>query len=123
MTIGGLGASGYMPIRAITSAKFRPAARTSTMTSPSAACGSGRSWTCRTDGSPWEVVTTARMSVAQQRRVGLLGLALPERAGQQRAREEHRQHAGEQAPDADPHRCADAQRARRAVLGNAAVAV
>src|SRR5204862_155222 len=62
MTIGGLGASGYRPMRAITSAKFSPAALTSTMTWPGPGTGSGRSSTRSTEGSPWLVMTTARMT-------------------------------------------------------------
>src|SRR4051812_10300603 len=106
MTMGGLGASGYRPMRAITSAKFSPAALTSTITSPSRATGSGRSSTRSTEVSPWPVLTTARMDETLGEQLGrrLLGAPLPERTGQQHARDEHRDHAGEQAADADPHR-------------------
>src|SRR4051812_14407600 len=62
MIIGGLGASWYSPMRAITSAKLRPAALTSTTTWPSAATGSGRSSTRSTEVSPCEVLTTARIA-------------------------------------------------------------
>src|SRR5947209_6050264 len=44
----------------MTSAKLMPQARTSMRTSPGPGDGSGRSWTCRTEGSPWRVMTTAR---------------------------------------------------------------
>src|SRR3954462_1841618 len=122
MTIGGLGASGYIPIRAITSAKFSPAARTSMTTSPSPACGSGRSSTFSTDGSPWAVLTTARMS-AEQGGVGLFGAALPERRVQRRTRDQHGHDPGDEAPDADPHGRAHPQQARRVVVGDEPVVV
>src|SRR3954469_4957943 len=47
-------------MRAMTSAKFRPAAWTSTRTWPGPGAGSGRCSTRSTEGSPWLVMTTAR---------------------------------------------------------------
>src|SRR3954452_22272254 len=128
MTIGGLGASGYMPMRAITSAKFSPAALTSTTTWSPLATGSGRSSTRSTEGSPCPVVTTARMTAmldvsGQQRRIRLLGAPLPERAGQQRARQEHREDARDERSDADPDRRPDPEQARRVVVGDEPVVV
>src|SRR3954469_6636868 len=118
MTIGGLGASGYRPMRAITSAKFRPAALTSTTTWSSLATGSGRSSTRSTDGSPCSVVMTARIRTMLGEQVGrcLLGAPPPERRRQQHARHEHREHARKEPADADPHRRADAPQRRRDVL-------
>src|SRR4051794_31186411 len=46
----------------MTSAKLMPAARTSMRTCPGPGDGSGRSCTCRTEGSPCWVMTTARMA-------------------------------------------------------------
>src|SRR4051794_10776000 len=49
-------------MRAMTSAKFSPAALTSMATSSGPGCGSGRSSTLRTSGPPCLVMTTARKS-------------------------------------------------------------
>src|ERR1700674_2718265 len=57
-TQGGLGASGYRPIRAMTSAKFTPAAATSIRSCPGPSSGSGRSCTSSTPGPPCLVMTT-----------------------------------------------------------------
>src|SRR4051812_36894435 len=125
MIIGGLGASWYSPMRAITSAKFSPAALTSTTTWPSPATGSGRSSTRSTEVSPCEVLTTARTyrTLGQQLRRCLLGAPVPEGPGQQRTGDEHRDDAGEQPADADPDRRPDAPQAGRVVVRDEAVVV
>src|SRR3954454_18964867 len=46
----------------MTSAKLMPDALTSIRAWPGPGWGSGRSWTCRTEGSPCLVMTTARMA-------------------------------------------------------------
>src|SRR5204862_439226 len=61
-THGTFGASGYIPIRAIVSAKLIPAARTAIRISPAPTVGSGRSCTRSTSGGPTLVSTTARMA-------------------------------------------------------------
>src|SRR5215469_5879440 len=58
---GGLGASGYSPCRAITSAKLSPAACTRTRTWPGPGCGSGVSRTARTSGPPLFMIQMARI--------------------------------------------------------------
>src|ERR1700752_5350623 len=51
-----------MPTRARGSAKLTPAARTAPRSCPGpGGGGSGRCWTCKTDGSPCLVMTTARI--------------------------------------------------------------
>src|SRR4029453_5632706 len=62
---GGLGASGYRPCRAITSAKFSPAACTRTRTWPGPTCGSGVSRTANVSGPPVLVIQTARIQLSR----------------------------------------------------------
>src|SRR5436190_16511428 len=61
-THGTFGASGYIPIRAIVSAKLIPAARTAIRISPAPTVGSGRSCTRSTSGGPTLASTTARLA-------------------------------------------------------------
>src|SRR3954454_16735209 len=114
-------------MRAMTSAKFRPAARTSTRTWPGPGTGSGRSWTCRTSGPPCLVMTTARMPPTLrhlQVRAGVLDLGLEDaRLGKLRAvpeerpvgdpRDDHQHDTEQQHRDPDGDRDLDAPQRRR----------
>src|SRR5215213_1028473 len=80
-THGSFGASGYIPIRAIVSAKLIPAARTATRTSPGPTGGSGRSCTFSTSGGPTSVSTTARTGPTLSPRAGARGLEVDRAPG------------------------------------------
>src|SRR3954454_12096129 len=106
-----------MPCRAMTSAKFSPAAPTSTRTWPGPTTGSGRSWTARTSGPPNFVMTTARMAPTlslEQPRRRHLGPPREERAVLDPA-DEHQHDAEEQHPDTNGDRHLDAGQGRRVV--------
>src|SRR3954447_12903918 len=53
-----------------------PAAFTATRTSPAPGCGSGRSWTFRTSGPPYSVMTSARTRRSGREASGGARLAL-----------------------------------------------
>src|SRR3954447_21681726 len=112
-------------MRAMTSAKFSPAALTSTRTWPGPGTGSGRSWTSSTSGPPCLVMTIARMGATLlvveelgarvfHRRLEDPGLGgLEERAAaEERPVEDpadgHQDDAEQQHPDADRDRHLDA---------------
>src|SRR6516225_3136113 len=67
MTHGSLGASGYSPCAAITSAKFSPAARTRIRTWPGPGSGSAVSRTSRPSGPPAQVVFQQRERAGKAR--------------------------------------------------------
>src|SRR3954447_5767891 len=101
----------------MTSAKFSPAAATSTRTCPAPSAGSGRSWTCRTSGGPCLVMTTARMAptlTVEQARRRDLALELEERGMPVGPPDEHQHGPEQQEADPDDQRRAEAEDRRRA---------
>src|SRR5215218_10126915 len=108
------------------SAKLMPAALTSIRTCPSRACGSGRSWTCRTSGGPFWVMTTARnapqaysASGSGSHGRGDLGPGAEELAVPGQVPDHHQDGAEDEEADSDDQRRTDAEPgvARRRVLG------